>query len=46
MYELWKALNEYGIYTEEDLREAFKKTKLDIGIFTTPIVTINKNINN
>ena len=46
MDELWKILNEYEIYTEEDLRDALKKFKLDIGIFTTPIDTDNKTLNN
>lgn len=38
---MWKYLNENGIYTEEQLDEALERTKLDIGIFVTPI---NKNI--
>ena len=46
MGELWEILNEYEIYTEEDLIEALKKFKLDIGIFTTPIDTNNKTLNN
>lgn len=38
---MWKYLNENGIYTEEQLDEALERTKLDIGIFVTPI---NKDI--
>lgn len=38
LQRLWKILNErYGIYTEKQLREEMKKTKLDIGIFTMPL---------
>jgi hypothetical protein len=34
---MWKLLNKYGVYTEEELREAHKNLKpLDIGIFTLP----------
>lgn len=35
---LWKILeDEYDIHTLEDFRKASKATKLDIGIFTSPL---------
>lgn len=32
--QIWKMLNEKGIYTEEQLYAAAEKVKIDIGIFT------------
>lgn len=40
--EQWKILNEYGIYTKEDLDKAIKETELDIGIFVTPLKAIKR----
>lgn len=34
--KMWKLLNKYGIYTEEQLDKAIKENPLDIGIFTIP----------
>ncbi|MHC1683399.1 MAG: hypothetical protein AB6733_10665 [Clostridiaceae bacterium] len=34
--ELWGYLNEYGIYTEDQLDQFIKDNPLDIGIFTMP----------
>ncbi|MGX8795459.1 hypothetical protein ACR6HW_05040 [Fusibacter sp. JL298sf-3] len=34
----WKKLNEYGIYTEEELDEALKTApKINIGCFVSPV---------
>lgn len=35
--ELWKYLNEYGIYTMEDFEKACKENVFYIGIFTMPL---------
>lgn len=32
--QLWKILNDKGIYTEKQLYEELEKVKLDIGMFT------------
>ncbi|MCT8975530.1 hypothetical protein N4T77_02850 [Clostridium sp. CX1] len=34
--QTWKYLNEYGIYTDEDVEKYIKENALDIGIFTMP----------
>ena len=35
--ELKEILKSYGITTDEEYKEALKKTVLDIGAFTTPL---------
>lgn len=35
--KVWNDLNSYGIYTMEEFKEAVKRTKLDIKVFTAPI---------
>ncbi len=35
--QLWKILNDEGIYTEQQLYSELKKRELDIGIFTLKV---------
>lgn len=35
--KIWEALNKHGIYTMEQLDEAYKNVKIDIGMFVTPL---------
>ncbi|WP_198028542.1 hypothetical protein [Clostridium sulfidigenes] len=35
--QLWKFLNERGIYTEQQLYSELKKRELDIGVFTLKV---------
>lgn len=35
--QLWKILNEEGIYTEKQLYTEMEKVKIDIGIFTNKL---------
>lgn len=35
--QLMQLLAEYGIHSEAELNAALKKTKIDIGVFVTPL---------